>query len=292
MRSRLGPCKLVAEGCCNHMGDIDLAFQMTEEAKLRGADFIKWQKRNPKLSVKKEILDGPHPDTRHAFGDTYLEHREALEFSISEHELLKKHADKVDIGYAASAWDLESAKEIMHLCDDFIKIPSAANYDLDMIHYLLDNYHGKLHISLGTLGYQQKQELFVKLVHGFHKIVFYHTTTKYPCDFKDINLKEIKILAEKFNEVGFSGHHKGLAIDNIAYAYGASWIERHFTLDRTLKGTDHAASLEPKGLEILARDLKASYLANTEKRAVDEEELKNAHKLRTPESEKFLENNP
>lgn len=288
MTSRLEPCKLVAEGCCNHMGDIDLAFQMTEEAKLRGADFIKWQKRNPKLSVKKEILDGPHPDARHAFGNTYLEHREALEFSISEHELLKKHADKVDIGYAASAWDLESAKEIMHLCDDFMKIPSAANYDLDMIYYLLDNYHGKLHISLGTLGYQQKQKLFVKLLHGFDKIVFYHTTTKYPCDFKDINLKEIKVLAEKFNEVGFSGHHKGLAIDNIAYAYGASWIERHFTLDRTLKGTDHSASLEPRGLEILARDLKASYLANTEKRVVDEEELKNAHKLRTPNSEKYL----
>jgi len=282
------PCKLIAEGCCNHMGDIDVALEMTEVAKLKGADFIKWQKRNPKLSVKKEVLDGPHPDARHAFGNTYLEHREALEFSVSEHELLKKHADKVGIEYTTSVWDLESAKEVMHLCDTFIKIPSAANYDFDMIYYLLENYHGQIHISLGTLNDHQRKSLFAILSKNHGKIVFYHTTTKYPCDFRDVNLKEIQELSRMFSSVGFSGHHKGIAIDNIAYAYGAEWIERHFTLDRTLKGTDQSASLEPRGLELLARDLKASHLANTRKYRVDDEELKNAHKLRTPDSEKNI----
>lgn len=287
--SRGNRCMVVAEGCCNHMGDLDTAFKMTEIAKLSGADFIKWQKRNAELSIKEEILKGPHPNVRHAFGDTYLEHRRNLEFTVEEHEKLKKHADKIDIGYAVSVWDLESAKEMIHLSDTFIKVPSAANYDFDLINYLLENYQGQVHISLGMLSRIQKEALFTKFNNYNNKIVYYHTTTSYPCPFEHLFLKEIEYLASRFDTVGFSGHHKGIAVDIEAYTYGARWIERHFTLDRTLPGTDQAASLEPGGLGKLARDLRAAHTCNHIKPFVTEEEKQAAKKLRTPNSEKYLQ---
>lgn len=287
--SRIDRCKLIAEGCCNHMGDLDIAFKMTESAKQCGADFIKWQKRNPKSSIKEEVLNSPHPNAMHAFGDTYLEHRENLEFTIEEHEALKAHADKLDIGYAVSVWDLESAKQMIHLCDDFIKIPSAANYDFDLIYYLLTYYSGQIHISLGMLDRAQKEDLFRRLSPHDSRIVYYHTTTSYPCPFEHLFLKDIEMISTRFGVAGFSGHHRGIAADIEAYTYGARWIERHFTLDRTMKGTDQAASLEPGGLENLARDLKVAHLANHEKIIVTEDEKASAKKLRTPNSEKHLE---
>ena len=282
-------CKLVAEGCCNHMGDLDMAFKMTESAKLCGADFIKWQKRNPEVALKPEVLDGPHPNAMFAFGDTYREHRENLEFSVEEHEKLKEHADRLDIGYAVSVFDLDSAKEMMHLCDSFIKIPSASNFDLDLIHFLLENYSGQLHISLGMLTHHQKQDLFTRLDKYNSKIVYYHTTTSYPCPFEHLYIKEVESLASRFDVVGFSGHHRGIAADMGAYIYGARWIERHFTLDRTLKGTDQAASLEPGGLQTLVRDLEALRLANSIKHIVTENEHIASKKLRTPNCDKYLQ---
>ena len=287
----IGPCKVVAEGCCNHMGDLDMALEMTKVAARSGADFIKWQKRNPKASIKESVLDGPHPNTVHAFGDTYLEHRENLEFTVEEHEKLKKCAQENGIGYTVSVWDLDSAKEMVGLCDRFIKVPSAANYDIELIYYLLRNFSGEIHISLGMLDQIKKEKLFNLMGGNEDRIVYYHTTTSYPCAFEHLFLKEIEKLSERFSIVGFSGHHKGIAADMVAYAYGARWIERHFTLDRTLKGTDQAASLEPRGLELLVRDLKAVHLANLDKAILCEDELNGIKKLRTPNSDKFLEKN-
>jgi len=285
-------CKVIAEGCCNHKGDVDLALEMTRVAAKCGADFIKWQKRNPKASIKESVLQAPHPNASHAFGETYLQHRENLEFSFEEHKMLKECARENGIGYTVSVWDLDSAKEMIGLCDDFIKIPSAANYDIDLIYYLLENFRGQVHVSLGMLDRAQKEYLFNKLSRHDNRIVYYHTTTSYPCAFEHLFLKEIEVLSGRFGVAGFSGHHKGIAADMVAYAYGARWIERHFTLDRTFKGTDQAASLEPRGLELLVRDLKAVNLANHGKTILCADELNGIKKLRTPESEKFLENNP
>ena len=279
-------CKVVAEGCCNHMGDIDLALKMTDIAFLSGADYIKWQKRIPEESVKKEVLNNPHPNSFHSYGNTYLDHRKSLEFTVDQHALLKKHAETVGIGYSTSVWDLPSAKEMIHLCDDFIKIPSAANFDFELIEWLLDNYHGQVHISLGMTGPQEREKIFRRFYEFNKKIVYYHTTTIYPCEFEFLYLGEIKDLAERFHNVGYSGHHRGIAVDILAYALGATWIERHFTLDRTFKGTDHAASLEPRGLELLCRDLKASYLSFNKKVLMPEGEKISEEKLRTPNGQK------
>lgn len=279
-------CKVVAEGCCNHKGDIDIALEMTDAAKMSGADYIKWQKRVPEESVQKEVLDRSHPNWYHSYGKTYLDHRVALEFSIDQHVMLKKHSEKIGIGYSVSVWDLTSAKEMISLCDDFIKIPSAANFDFDLIEWILDNYKGQVHISLGMTDPSERERIFKRLAGYDDKIVYYHTTTIYPCDFDKLHLGEIKSLAKRFQNVGYSGHHKGIAVDIMAYAFGATWIERHFTLDRTARGTDHAASLEPVGLDKMTRDLKAAYLAASKKVKMDDDEKKSEIKLRTPNGQK------
>lgn len=279
----LPACKVVAEGCCNHMGSIDLAKKMTEVAKECGADYIKWQKRNPEESVKKEILNNPHPCPENSYGKTYLEHRKNLEFDHKQHYHLKKHAERIGIGYSTSVWDLTSAKEVIEYCNHFVKVPSAANLNFELIEWLLDNYKGKVHISLGMLSWSKREEIFKRFFHYNDKIVYYHTTTVYPCEFENLYLGDLKYLSSKFDEIGFSGHHKGIAMDIMAYAWGAQWIERHFTLDRTFKGTDHAASVEPSGLSKLVRDLKAAKLSSKVKTEVPEQEKNSENKLRVPQ---------
>lgn len=283
--TQLSPFKVVAEGCCNHMGSLDVALKMIETAHLCGANYIKWQKRVPEESIKKDVLEGQHPFPYNSYGNTYLAHRKALEFTVDQHILLKKHSERVGIGYSTSVWDLTSAKQMVDLCDDFIKVPSAANFDFELIEWLLSNYNGEVHISLGMTTPTEREEIFKKFLNQ-DKIVYYHTTTIYPCEFRDLYLGEIKNLSKRFKAVGFSGHHKGIAVDILAYAFGATWIERHFTLDRTFKGTDQSASLEPGGLEKLVRDLKATCISSSEKNDMPDEEYKSEKKLRTPRGQK------
>lgn len=257
--------KIVAEGCCNHMGDLKIAKEMTRIALLCGADFIKWQKRNPYKSVPLEWHDKPHPCSSNAFGKTYLEHRLNLEFSIEQHLELRRMSRDIGIGYAISVWDIDSLLEVKELDPDFIKIPSAANLNFDLIDQAFTHFNVPVHISLGMTGSKEREEIsrflshFVK--HQRERVVVYHTTTEYPCPFERLYLKEIKLLLNEYPCVGYSGHNYGIAADIAAMALGASWVERHFTLDRTFKGTDHAASLEPEGLRKLCRDIRSVYKA-------------------------------
>jgi len=250
-------CKIVAEGCCNHLGKLDVAIEMIKMAKICGADYIKWQKRNPVESVPKEWHNKPHPNQSNAFGSTYLEHRVNLEFSLDQHKELKKVSDDIGIGYSCSVWDMTSAAEIASLNPDFIKIPSAANTCLNILSMLFKSYDGDLHISLGMMTKLERENLFGFLENYKDRVVIYHTTTEYPCPFDHLYLREVENLKKMFPVVGYSGHNYGIAADVIAYSLGASWIERHFSLDRTMKGTDHAASLEPDGLRRLCRDIVA-----------------------------------
>jgi sialic acid synthase len=143
-----------------------------------------------------------------------------------------------------------------------LKIPSASNLDFDVLSWLAVNFPGEIHVSLGmTTQAEEKQivDLFEK--HGRTKsLVLYACTSGYPVPFEDIALLEVQRLVTAYGSrvlgIGFSGHHLGIAADIAALALGARYFERHFTLDRTLKGTDHAASLEPDGLRRLARDVR------------------------------------
>ena len=143
----------------------------------------------------------------------------------------------------------------------FIKIPSASNTNFAMLEYLCENYHGEIHISLGMTTKKEEDEIvnFIFKKGRNKDAILYACISGYPLEDEDVCLLEIRRLSEKFGDtvkdIGFSGHHKGIAIDVAAFVLGAQYIERHFTLDRTWKGTDHAASLEPDGLRRVVRDL-------------------------------------
>src|SRR4051812_24736064 len=119
--------KVIAEIGCNHMGEISIAKDLIQLAKSCGADYAKFQKRNPKELLTEEQYHAPHPVSYNAYGKTYGEHREFLEFNAEQHAELKEYAESLNIGYATSVWDITSAKEIIALGSDFIKVPSACN---------------------------------------------------------------------------------------------------------------------------------------------------------------------
>jgi len=247
---------VIAEACCNHQGNMEIAKDMIRKAAICGADCIKFQKRDLETHAKNNPdWKRPHPNFHNAFGATYYDHRAFLEFSLLQHKELKKYCDDYKIRYSCSVWDLKSAKEIASLKPDYVKIPSACNLNIDMLGFLFAETNIPIHISLGMTTRAEIQGLYDFCEPFKDRIVFYHCTSGYPVPFEEINLLE---LTRKTGfKKGFSGHHLGIAIDIAAFVLGAEYIERHFTLDRTLKGTDHAASLEPQGLTKVIRDLKA-----------------------------------
>lgn len=259
---------IIAEIGCNHKGDFEVAKQMISVAKhFCSADAVKFQKRNNKELLSPEEYGTPHPNPDNSYGDTYGEHREFLEFTDEQHAGLKKYCEEVGIEYSTSVWDITSAKEIVVLNPKMIKIPSACNLNFEVLDYLCENYKGEIHLSVGMTTRAEEKKIVDFLVkkERAKDAVLYSCTSGYPVDFKDVCLLEIKRLREVYGDtvkdIGFSGHHNGIAIDNVAYALGANYIERHFTLNRTWKGTDHAASLEPDGMRRLVRDLNATYEA-------------------------------
>jgi len=256
--------KLIAEIGCNHKGSMAIAKEMIGIAKtFCGVDYVKFQKRNNRELLSPEQYDAPHPNPINSYGRTYGEHREFLEFDVEQHRELMAYCKEVGIGYATSVWDVTSAKEIASLAPDFIKIPSATNLHFELLHYLCTSYRGEIHVSLGmtTRAEQARIIAFFAERGRLSDLVLYACTSGYPVAFEDLYLGEITRLKESYGArvkaVGFSGHHLGIAADIAAQTLGATWIERHFTLDRTWKGTDHAASLEPDGLRRLARDTRA-----------------------------------
>ena len=268
---------VIAEAGCNHMGQMDIAKNLIETAAhFCKADAIKFQKRCPKELLTEEQYNAPHPNPRNSYGETYGEHREFLEFDVEQHRQLKEWCEEAGIIYSTSVWDLTSAKEIASLEPVYIKIPSACNTHYEMLQWLCDNYEGEIQLSFGMTTHAEEEEI-VKLFekNGREKdLVLYNCTSGYPVSFKDVCLLELNRMRAQYSgrvkAIGFSGHHLGIAVDVAAYTLGAEYIERHYTLDRTWKGTDHAASLEPDGLRKLVRNLNAAYDSLTYK---DEEIL-------------------
>ncbi len=277
--------KVIAEIGCNHKGDMEIAKELIKIAKIFcNADVVKFQKRNNKELLTEEQYNAPHPNPANAYGDTYGAHREFLEFSAAQHAELKAFCDELGITYSTSVWDLTSAKEIAPLNPDLIKIPSACNNNYEMLGWLCDNYKGEIHVSTGMTTKDEIDDLVdFFITKGRNKdLVVYNCTSGYPVPFNDVCLLDILTLKQKYDDkvksIGFSGHHLGIAVDIAAHTLGAEWIERHYTLDRTWKGTDHAASLEPDGLRKLIRDLKAvtQTLTHKSKDILDIEEVQRA----------------
>merc|ERR1719183_1570426 len=252
--------KVMAEIGCNHMGQLDLA-------KESGCEYGKFQKRCPKELLTAEQYAAPHPNPRNSYGDTYGAHREFLELTVDQHRELKEHCDEIGLGYSCSVWDTTSARELVSINPDLIKVGSPSNMHWEMQTVLRDEYTGDVHISTGMTTKAEIEQIVQFWEEGKgdakNRVVLYNCTSGYPVPFEDVCLLELRTLhalfAHRVKHLGFSGHHLGIAVDVAAYALGATWNERHFTKDRTWKGTDHAASLEPAGMEKLCRDLKATW---------------------------------
>lgn len=220
-----------------------------------------------------EEFNAPHPNPRNSYGKTYGEHREFLELSIDQHRALKEYCEELGIVYSSSVWDMTSAKEISGLNPKLIKIPSALNLNFPLLGYLCDSYSGEIHLSFGMTTKKEEEEIinFFQKKNRNKDLVVYSCTSGYPVADEDICLLEITRLindyADVVKSIGFSGHHLGIAPDIAAVTLGAEWVERHFTLNKAWKGTDHSASLEPLELSELCRDIKQVEKALSFKRA-------------------------
>jgi len=266
--------KVIAEIGCNHKGDFSIAIELLKLAKECGANVAKFQKRNNKELLTEEQYNAAHPNLANSYGDTYGAHREFLEFSVEQHKDLKEYCDSIDLEYSTSVWDVTSAKEMITFNPGLLKVPSACNNHFEMLKVLRDEFKGEVHLSFGMTTQDEEKkivEFFEETNQAKNRLVIYSCTSGYPVPFDNVCLLEIERLRREYKDrvkdIGFSGHHLGIAIDNAAYALGATWVERHFTKDRTWKGTDHAASLEPTGLRKLCRDLNATYESLTYKDA-------------------------
>jgi N-acetylneuraminate synthase len=263
---------IIAEIGCNHKGDMNIAKEMIKvAAQYCQVDAVKFQKRCNKELLSHEEYNTPHPVPYNSYGSTYGEHREFLEFNLEQHAELKKTCEIWGVIYSTSVWDIVSAKEISTLYPDFIKIPSACNLDFELLDFIANTYKNEIHLSLGMTTIKEEEQIvdfFVKKNRN-KDVVLFSCVSGYPVAVEDLALLEIVRLKEKYNNVvksiGFSGHHAGIAADVAAMTLGATYFERHFTLNRTWKGTDHAASLEPEGMRRVARDVRCVAKALTYK---------------------------
>lgn len=255
--------KIIAEIGCNHKGNMETAHEMIKTAaQFCQVDIVKFQKRYSKELLTPVEYNTPHPVPDNSYGETYGEHREFLELNLEQHKQLKNWCEELGVVYSSSVWDMTSTKEIASLNPALIKVPSACNLKFDMLDYLCKEYEGEIHISFGmtTKAEEEKIVCFFEERGRAKDLVVYSCTSGYPVPIEDICLNEIIRLKNSFDNrvkaIGFSGHHLGIAPDVAALTLGAQYFERHFTLDRAWKGTDHAASLEPDGMRRLARDLR------------------------------------
>lgn len=267
---------IIAEIGCNHKGDLQIAKDMISQLallqkinSLAKIDIVKFQKRTNKELLSEAEYNASHPNPENAYGKTYGEHREFLEFSMEQHKELKQYCEANDLIYSTSVWDFSAAKDIISLNPKLLKVPSACNTDFKLLGFLCDNYSGEIHLSLGMTTHQEEEQImdFIKQHNRLKDLVLYACTSAYPVPAKDACLLEVKRLYDQYGadikSVGFSGHHLGIALDIAALTLGATYFERHFTLDRTWKGTDHAASLELDGIKKLARDIRTTEMALT-----------------------------
>ena len=247
---------VIAEIGINHNGDLDIAKKLIDIAKVAGWDVVKFQKRNPDVCVpehqKSVMRDTPWGKM------TYLDYKYKVEFGQNEYDEIDIYCKKRDIQWSASPWDLDSLDFLNHYDIPFIKIPSALITDLELLKATAET-NKKVIISTGmsTLEDVEKAVMTIKSVKSNVDFALLHCNSSYPAPIKDLNLKCITTLKERFNcEVGYSGHEFGLTTTIASICLGATIIERHITLDRTMWGTDQMCSVEPQGLIKLVRGIK------------------------------------
>jgi len=240
--------KIIAEGGINHNGDIEIAKKLIDAAVVAGCDYIKWQKRNPDVCVPEEQKN-KRKDT--PWGEmSYLDYKKKIEFGKEEFdELFSYCGDRIKC--FASVWDHDSV-DFMSKYTDIAKIPSALITDKT----LCRNAREKFKTLIVSTGMTNEEDI-KKCIYACDPDVIMHTNSTYPSPVEELNLKYITHLRSEWDaDIGYSGHEYGLTTTFAAVAMGASWIERHITLDRMMWGSDHVASVEPVGLLKLVKGIR------------------------------------
>lgn len=250
------PAYIIAEIGINHQGNLELAKELIQKASESGANAVKFQKRSIQRILTQEGLNAPY-ENPNSFGKTYGEHKKALELSETDYYELYAFANTYNVSFIASGWDEESVNFLDHLGVPFFKMASAdlTNFPL-LEHTAKKNKPIILSTGMSDIGTVRKAyELVSKYT---NQIAILQCTSTYPTNFEEIHLNVIRSYKRLFPDavIGYSGHELGIAVPVAAVAIGAKIIERHFTLDRTMKGGDHAASLEPLGFKKMVRDIR------------------------------------
>lgn len=247
------PAYVIAEIGLNHNGDLEIAKKLIDVAADAGVQAVKFQKRTPEISTPAHMRDVLRETP---WGEmTYLEYRYRVEFDREQYIEVGDHATLRGLDWFASPWDVPSVEFLEDLHVVAHKVASASVTDLDLLHALAAT--GKPIILSTGMSTMDQIERAVEVL-GTEGLVLLHATSTYPMPAEEANLRMIATLRDRFPgvPVGYSGHEPGLQISLAAAALGAAAIERHITLDRTMWGSDHAASLEPTGLQHLVRDIR------------------------------------
>lgn len=254
------PCFVIAEGGVNHNGDPRLATELVHIAARAQADAVKFQKRTIEELLTREALERPYVH-QNSLGATYGEHRLKLELSETEWYRLRDVALRLGLEFMGSAWDRGSADLLEAMNTPAIKLPSAVLTDLGLLEYVARKGRPMI-VSTGMSTIEEVDQAVDRILRHTDQLILMQCTSAYPSEFVDVNLRVMETFRVRYGVlVGYSGHERGISVSEAAAALGACAIERHFTKDRTLPGPDHAASLEPQGLQKMVRDIRQIEMA-------------------------------
>jgi len=252
------PSYIIAEIGINHNGDINIAKELIKVAKEAGCDAVKFQKRNPDVCVP-EKQKNVMRETPWGY-ITYLDYKYKVEFEKEEYDTINDYCKSLNIHWFASPWDVDSVQFLSQYDIPALKVPSASLNDIELLKSMKET---NIPIILSTgMSTQEEVDAAIDLLDG-NEIAVLHCVSTYPTPPEELNLNVIKTFQNKYPNmiIGYSGHETGLSTTYAAVALGAKIIERHITLDRSMWGTDHSASVEPQGLKSLVgniRDIESS----------------------------------
>ena len=274
------PCFIVAEIGNNHQGEMSIAREMIQAAAEAGVTAVKFQKRDVNSLLTAAGRNAPY-NGGNSFGPTYGAHREALELSCQEMDDLKDYAESLGMVFFASAWDMVSLEQMLDMGVELIKICSADLVNIPLIRKSAESLIPAI-VSTGMSGWDEIDRAVMEMRRYHDDLVMLHCNSSYPCPEDQICLPVMDQIKSRYGlPVGYSGHERGLGPSVAAVAMGACVVERHFTMDKTLMGTDHKVSLTPdefKELCTMIRQVEKAMQIKTKN--VFETEANAAKKLR------------
>src|SRR5262245_50412882 len=266
-------CYVIAEVGHNHQGSLEKARELFKEAKLAGAHAVKLQKRYNRGLYTRAAYNKPY-DNENSYGATYGEHREFLEFEREQYTELKAYAKELGVDFFSTAFDIQSAEFLEALDVPAYKIASGDLKSTPLLKHVA-RLGKPMIVSTGGALLEDVKRAYDAVMPINPQLAILQCTAGYPAAFEELDLRVIDTYRDHFAEavVGFSSHDNGIAMPVAAYMLGARIVEKHFTLNRAMKGTDHAFSLEPVGLRKMVRDLERTHkaLGNGVKKIYDSE---------------------